>query len=108
KVSVAPGQPQCFAASADCGRSPGDEGTKARPKRGEACRDLRLASRYAAGALATNLRRHTPKRYRTVSSHAARTIPSDESSANGGGIISRRPSNGRDVFLRLPSQAELI
>src|SRR5258708_6755111 len=108
KASVAHGQPQCFAVSADCGRSPGDEGTKARPRSAEACRDLLLASRYAAGALATNLRRRTLKRYKTASFRAARTIQSDESSANGGGIISRRPSTGRAVFPPLPSQPELI
>src|SRR5260370_803059 len=108
KASVAHGQPQCFAVSADCGPSPGDGGRKARPKRAEACRDLLLASRHAPGALATNLRRHTPKRYRTVWFRAARTIQSDESSANGGGIILPRPSTGRVVFLPLPSQPELI
>src|SRR6267143_5144354 len=108
KASGAHGQPQCFVVSADRGRGPGDEGRKARPKRAEACRDLLLASRDAPGALATNLRRRILKRYRTVSFPAAGTIQSDESSASGDGIISRRPSTGRVVFLPLPSQPELI
>src|ERR1700704_1812020 len=108
KASIAHGQPRCFVVSADCGRGPGDEGRKGRPKRAEACRDLLLASRHAPGALATNLRRHTLQRYKTVSFRAARTIQSDESSANGGGIISRRHLTGRVVFLPLPSPPELI